>query len=116
MSSIPYKHACVLILFIGQNVVDFVDDMFKLPAQQLVYSNIFRGIETHDMLKVDDDGVVRDVIGNVFFSLKSPRTKRLVGRLRKKCIESQFQDKRTLYCSRYHLAGHNRQTCKNPLA
>ena len=61
-SSIPCEHECVFILFIGQNVSNFVDDMFKLFAPQLVYSNIFRGIKTHDMPKVDDDGVVQDVI------------------------------------------------------
>ena len=31
---------------------DFVDDMFKLLAQQLVYSGIFHGIEAHDMPKL----------------------------------------------------------------
>ena len=31
MSSIPYNEYAV-ILFIGQNVADFVDDMFKLSA------------------------------------------------------------------------------------
>ena len=88
MSGIPCKYACTIILFKGQNVTDFVDDIFKLHAQQLVYLDIFCGIETHDMPKVDDDGVVRNVIWNVFFSLKPPRTKRPLARLRKKCIES----------------------------
>ena len=40
------------------------------------------------MPKVQDDGVVRDVIGNVFFSLKLPYVKRPPGRPRKKRIES----------------------------
>ena len=79
MSSIPWEHECTVILFIGQNVVDFVNDMFKLTTQQLVYSNIFRSIKTHDMSKVDDNKVVRDVIGNVFFFLKPPCTKRASG-------------------------------------
>ena len=30
MSDIPYKHACAVIVFNGQNVADFVDDQFKL--------------------------------------------------------------------------------------
>ena len=67
------------------------------------------------MPKVQDDGVVQDVIGNVFFSLKSPCIKRSPGRPRKKRIESQFQDKRTVYCSRCNMVGYNRKTCKNPL-
>ena len=86
ISSISCEHAFTVILFIGQNSADFIDNMLKLPAQQLVYSSIFHDIETHDMLKVDDNGVVRDVIGNVFFSLKPPCIKRPVGRSRKKHI------------------------------
>ena len=45
MSGIPYEHVCTVILFISQNVVEFVDDMFNLPAQQLVYLDTFYGIE-----------------------------------------------------------------------
>ena len=86
MSGIPCDHACAVLLSIGQNVADFVDEIFKSPAQQLVYSGTFHGIETHDMPKVQDDGVVRDVIGNVFFSLNPPCVKRPPGRPRKKRI------------------------------
>ena len=60
------------------------------------------------MPKLNDNGVVRDVIGNVFFSLKPPRTKRPAGRQRKKLIESIYQDKQTMYYSRCRLARHNR--------
>ena len=67
MSGIPCDHACAVLLSMGQNVADFVDEIFKSPAQQLVYSNTFHGIETHDMPKVQDDGVVQDVKGNVSF-------------------------------------------------
>ena len=38
------KHACAVIRFIGQNVVNFVDDRFKLPSQLLIYLGSFRGI------------------------------------------------------------------------
>ena len=98
-----------------ENVTDFVDEIFKSPAQQLVYLDTFHGIETHDMPKVQDDGVFRDVIGNVFFSLKPPYVKRPPEIPRKKRIESQFQDKWTVYCSRCNMVGHNRKICKNPL-
>ena len=116
MSGIPCDHACAVLLSIGKNVANFVDEIFKSPAQQLVYSCTFHGIETHDMPKVQDDGVVRDVIGNVFFSLKPPCIKRPLRRPRKKRIESQFQDKWIVYCSRCNMARHNRKTCKNPMA
>ena len=72
MSGIPCNHACTILLSIGKNVADFVDEIFKSLEQQLVYSSTFHGIKTHDMPKVQDDGVARDVIGNVFFSLKPP--------------------------------------------
>ena len=115
MLGIPCEHVCVVIGFNGQNVADFVDDQFKLRTQYLIYSSFFRGIETSDMSKVNDDGVVQDVLGNEYFSLNPPCSKRPPRRPRKKRIESQFQDKRTLYCSLCNLVGHNRKTCKNPL-
>ena len=102
--------------FNGQNVADFVDDQFKLSTQYLIYFGFFRGIETHDMPKVDVDGVVRDVLENEYFSLNPSCSKRPPGRLRKKRIQSQFQDKLIVYCSRCNLAYYNRKTCKHPLA
>ena len=36
MSGIPCKHVCAVVRFNGQNVVDFVDDQFKLPTQYLI--------------------------------------------------------------------------------
>ncbi|XP_059591763.1 uncharacterized protein LOC100245246 isoform X1 [Vitis vinifera] len=116
MLGIPCEHAAAVILSIGQNVVDFVQDWYKFPMQELIYSGSFSGIETHDMPIVDNDGLVRSIIGEVFFSLNPPHTKCPPGRPRKKRLESQFQDKRTVYCSRCHTSGHNRKTCKNPLS
>ena len=84
MSRIPCEHACVVIGFNGQNVADFVDDQFKLPTQYLIYFGFFRGIETHDMPKVDVDGVVQDVLGNEYFYLNPPCSKWPPRRPRKK--------------------------------
>ena len=86
MFGIPCKHACAVIGFNGQNVADFVDDQFKLPTQYLIYPSFFRGIEIHDMVKVNVDGVVRDVLGNENFSLNPPCSKRPLGRLGEKRI------------------------------
>nr|CAN82614.1 hypothetical protein VITISV_036126 [Vitis vinifera] len=115
MLGIPCEHTKAIILSIDQNVVDFVQDWYEFPTQELIYSSSFSGIETHDMPIVDNDGLVRSIIGEVFFSLNPPHTKRPPRRPRKKRIESQFQDKQTVYCSRCHTFGHNRKTCKNPL-
>ena len=43
------------------------------------------------MPKVQDDGVVRDVIGNVFFSLKPLYIKRPLGRRRKSALGHNFK-------------------------
>ena len=75
MFGIPCEHTCAIAMYLRQNIVDLVDDVFKCPTQENVYSSMFRGIETHDIPKVDDNGVVRDVVGNIYFSLKPPRTK-----------------------------------------
>ena len=96
MLGIPCEHASAVIGFHGQNVVDFVDDQFKLLTQYLIYLRFFGGIESHNMPKVDVDGVVRDDLGNEYFSLNPPCSKRLPRRPRKKRIESQFQDKCTM--------------------
>ena len=78
MSGIPCDHACAVLLSIGQNVTDFVDEIFKSPSQQLLYLGTFHGIETHDMPKVQDGVVVRGVVENVLFSLKPPCVKGLL--------------------------------------
>ncbi|RVW81779.1 hypothetical protein CK203_049535 [Vitis vinifera] len=116
MMGILCEHATTVILSIGQNVADFVQDWYKFPMQELIYLGSFFGIETHDMPFVDNDGLVRSIIGEFFFSLNPPHTKRSPIRPKKKCIESQFQDKRTVYCSRCHMSKHNRKACKNPLS
>ncbi|RVW15859.1 hypothetical protein CK203_073116 [Vitis vinifera] len=103
MLGIPCEHAIAVIISIGQNVTDFVDDCYKYLMQELIYGGSFSDIETYDMPTVDDDGLVRSITGEVFFSLKPPHTKRAPERPRKKRIESQFQDKRTVYCSRYRV-------------
>ncbi|RVW20025.1 hypothetical protein CK203_113603 [Vitis vinifera] len=74
-----------------RNVVDFVQDWYKFPMQELIYSGSFSGIETHDMPMVANDGLVRSITGEVFLSLNPPHTKRPPGRPRKKRIESNFK-------------------------
>ena len=41
MSGIPYEHACVVILSIGQNVSNFVDEWFTFWKQELIYFGFF---------------------------------------------------------------------------
>ena len=90
MLGIPREHTVTVIISIGQNVTDFVDDWYKYPMQELIYEGSFSGIETHNMPSVDDNGLVRSITGEVFFSLKSPHTKRTPGRPRKKSLSPNF--------------------------
>ena len=115
MSRLPCEHAYAIIQSIGQNSAHFFDDWFTLPKQEIIYSRNFCGIETHDMPTIGDDGSVRSLSSDIIFGLNPPRTKRPPVRPRKNRIESQFQDKRTIYCSRCNMASHNRVTCKNTL-
>ena len=71
-------------MYLRQNIIDFVDDVFKCSTQKKVYLGMFRGIGIHDLPKVHDDVIVQDVVCNVYFSLKPPQTKRPLGRLKKK--------------------------------
>ncbi|RVW36981.1 hypothetical protein CK203_103685 [Vitis vinifera] len=116
MLGIPCEHAVVVILPIGKNVVDFVQDWYKFPMQELIYSGSFSGIETLDMPYVDIDGLVRFIVVKFSSLLTLPIQNAIPERPRKKCIESQFQDKWIVYYSRCHTSGHNRKTCKNPLS
>ena len=50
------------------------------------------------MPTIGHDRLVRSLTGDIIFSLNSPRTKQLSSIPMKKRIESQFQDKRTVYC------------------
>ncbi|KAL6350228.1 hypothetical protein AAG906_004173 [Vitis piasezkii] len=88
MLGIPCEHVAAVILSIGQNVVDFVQDWYKFPMQELIYSGSFFGIETHDMPMVANDGLVQSITDEVFLSLNPPHTKRPPDRPRKKRIES----------------------------
>ena len=37
--------------------MDFVDEWLTLPMKEQIYSGLFCGIKTHDMLVVGDDGI-----------------------------------------------------------
>ena len=75
MLGIHCEHVATVIISIGQNVTNFVDDYYKYLMQELIYGGSFSGIETHDMPSVDDESLVRSITREVFFSLKPPHTK-----------------------------------------
>ena len=91
-------------------MAEFVDEWFTFSKLNLIYNGEFCGIESHDLPIIGDDSLVWTLTGDIVFSLKPLHTKRPSGKPRKKRIESQFQDKQTVYCSRCNVAGHNRVT------
>ena len=58
--------------------------MFTISKHNLIYNGEFYGIDSHDMPTIGDDDLVRTLTGDIVFSLKPPRTKRQMGRPRKK--------------------------------
>ena len=74
-------------------MAEFVDEWFTFSKLNLIYNGEFCGIESHDLPTIGDDALVQTLTGNIVFSLKPPRMKRPSSKPRKKCIESQFQDK-----------------------
>ena len=88
MSGLPCEHACAIIQSIGQNSANFFDKWFTFSKQEIIYSGNFCVIETHDMLTIGDDRLVRSLRGDIIFRLNPLRTKRSPGRPRKKRIES----------------------------
>ena len=76
MLGLSCEHACAIIQSIGKNLVDFVDEWFTLPKQEIIYSNNFCGIEKHDMPTIGDDGLVRSPKGDIIFGINPPHTKR----------------------------------------
>ena len=55
----------------------FVNECFTFSKHNLIYNGEFCGIELHDLPIIDDDGLVWPLTGDIVFSLKHPRTKRL---------------------------------------
>ena len=45
MSGLQCEHACAIIQSIGQNSIDFVDEWFTLPKEDIIYYDNFYDIE-----------------------------------------------------------------------
>ena len=52
MSGLPYDHACVTICRVGGDIVEYVDDWFKLNTQEMIYSGILHTLVTYNMPSV----------------------------------------------------------------
>ena len=111
MSGLPCVHACAAIKLSHGNVFTFVDDCFKLAAQEKIYAHTMRPIATHDC--PDPSNLTETQLATWEF-LEPPLTARPSGRPKRKRIESQFQNKQVYHCGRCHEAGHTARTCKNP--
>ncbi|KAI8538547.1 hypothetical protein RHMOL_Rhmol09G0112200 [Rhododendron molle] len=105
-----------------------VDPFYRVEAQLLIYTTIMSPVPLHDMPSSTDimpqvpeiqygceDLDISTSSSTAMEPLRPPATKRSTGRPKKKRIESQFQEKQTVYCGLCLEPGHNRSTCKSPL-
>ncbi|XP_028752925.1 uncharacterized protein LOC114712539 [Neltuma alba] len=111
MSGLPCAHACAAIKLLHGSVYEFVDDCYKLSAQEKIYASSMRPIATHDCPRPEALTVTQMMTGTF---LQPPITKRPSGRPKKRRIESQFQSKKLYHCGRCHEPGHTVKTCQNP--
>ena len=99
MSGLPCSHVCAVIHTLRHNVYEYIDPCFHVSTQHLIYSGQFQPLPTHNMSKVYDDGSLQDCAGDFFPTLQPSHMRRLPGRPRQRCIESQFSHKRAIHCS-----------------
>ncbi|XP_028784272.1 uncharacterized protein LOC114740315 [Neltuma alba] len=94
MSGIPCCHACAAIKTVGGNVYEYVEDCYKISAQEKIYGRSMVPVVTIDMPNPNDyrfENLVEQTL------LLPPNTSRPPGRPRTKRQESQFQNKKTAY-------------------
>ncbi|KAI8551614.1 hypothetical protein RHMOL_Rhmol06G0199500 [Rhododendron molle] len=123
MSGIPCAHAARAIQSSGFSIYDMVDPFLKKEMQMAIYDNTMSPVPLHDMpsassfLAVNDptDNNVNNGVSCTDPFLHPPAVKRQAGRPKKRRIESQTQDKGTVFCSRCREPGHNRSTCQSAI-
>ncbi|KAF7127050.1 hypothetical protein RHSIM_Rhsim11G0055700 [Rhododendron simsii] len=123
MSRIPCAHAARAIQSSGFSIYDMVDPFLKKEMQMAIYDNTMSLVPLHDMPTassflavndLNDNNVNNGVSCNDPF-LHPPVVKRPASRPKKRRIESQTQDKGTVFCSRCREPGHNRSTCQSAI-
>ncbi|KAF7120064.1 hypothetical protein RHSIM_Rhsim13G0145400 [Rhododendron simsii] len=123
MSGIPCAHAAHAIQSSGFSIFDMVDPFRKKEMQMAIYDNTMSPVPLHDMPspssflaanELNDNNVNNGVSCTDPF-LHPPAVKPPVGQPKKRRIESQTQDKGTVFCSRCREPGHNRNTCQSAI-
>ncbi|XP_028788261.1 uncharacterized protein LOC114744241 [Neltuma alba] len=94
MSGIPCCHACAAIKTVGGNVYEYVEDYYKISAQEKIYGRSMVPVVTIDMPN-PNDYMFENLAEQTLFL--PPNTSRPPGRPRTKRQESQFQNKKTAY-------------------
>ncbi|KAH7864281.1 hypothetical protein Vadar_027766 [Vaccinium darrowii] len=122
MSGVPCAHACRAIENSGFSIYDMVDPFLRKEMQQVIYDNTMSPVPLHDMPPLSSLGPSHEtnyttVQGDSCTDpvLNPPSTKRQAGRPKKRRIESQTQEKGTVFCSRCRKPSHNRSTCKSAI-
>jgi zinc finger SWIM domain-containing protein 3 len=127
----PCIHAVKVILFRRENIANYVQDWFKVPAYRKTYENgilppaaaidletlpIFEDPDIELTLDGHSDIIIAGS-GDGRFPLLPPNTRRPAGRPKKRRIRhpSEWEPQREFKCTRCKGVGHNTRTCKEPL-
>ncbi|XP_020256318.1 uncharacterized protein LOC109833165 [Asparagus officinalis] len=103
---LPCKHAATAIRQNNDILYSYISHYFSVETYRKCYSFPIYPIPDDDKPHVDDENMV----------IRPPTTSILRGRPRTKRIPSGLNPHKELKCSRCQQYGHNRRTCRQPIA
>ncbi|XP_020258520.1 uncharacterized protein LOC109834917 [Asparagus officinalis] len=103
---LPCKHAATAIRQNNDILYSYISHYFSVETYRKCYSFPIYPIPDDDKPHVDDENMV----------IRPPTTSILRGRPRTKRVPSGLNPHKELKCSRFQQYGHNRRTCRQPIA
>ncbi|XP_020242912.1 uncharacterized protein LOC109821129 [Asparagus officinalis] len=103
---LPCKHAATVIRQNMDTLYSYISHYFSVETYRKCYSFPIYPIPDDDKPYIDDENMV----------IRPPKTSILRGRPRTKRIPSGLNPGKELRCSRCQQYGHNRRTCRQPIA
>ncbi|XP_020249432.1 uncharacterized protein LOC109826822 [Asparagus officinalis] len=103
---LPCKHAATVIRQNMDTLYSYISHYFSVETYRKCYSFPIYPIPDDDKPCIDDENMV----------IRPPTTSILRGRPRTKRIPSGLNPGKELKCSRCQQYGHNRRTCRQPIA
>ncbi|KAF3784423.1 hypothetical protein EJ110_NYTH30156 [Nymphaea thermarum] len=109
LMGLPCRHAIAALNCIGQSAYEFCERYFTSDCYRLTYSETINPVLDIDSISSTTN---MEMVVDSYPNVELPKTRRLRGRPRKRRLESQEIEKRTLLCSKCKGPGHNKTTCK----